>query len=322
MSTKTSIKRIALVAVSALGFGLLSVMPAKAAAGSAAGDDLTLYSGQTITITVTDADLTAADVIATLGVTVASSNPAVTLGAVTVGDGTGATDFTAAFTVTSTPGTLQSTNITVTYDEDQTGATSNDTATLSSVAVGATVTAISLAGPVRAGSGQAVNVLMQGSGVINNAAANTNVFQTTITAAGTATFTPAADAALTLSSSGVTIGTLAVNTAGSYSLVYAWDGGTNNDVADANEPQGTLTFTTTGVPTSFTLTPASASQAAGTAQEYVVTLLDANGAATQSVSGEFFPITADPSSATSAVSITNGVTGRNRILLRRRRIRK
>jgi hypothetical protein len=30
MSTKTSIKRIALVAVSALGFGLLSVMPAKA----------------------------------------------------------------------------------------------------------------------------------------------------------------------------------------------------------------------------------------------------------------------------------------------------
>jgi hypothetical protein len=32
MSTKTSIKRIALVAVSALGFGLLSVMPAKAAA--------------------------------------------------------------------------------------------------------------------------------------------------------------------------------------------------------------------------------------------------------------------------------------------------
>ena len=36
MSTKTSIKRIALVAVSALGFGLLSVMPAKAAL--AAGD--------------------------------------------------------------------------------------------------------------------------------------------------------------------------------------------------------------------------------------------------------------------------------------------
>ena len=33
MSTKTSIKRIALVAVSALGFGLLSVVPAKAAAG-------------------------------------------------------------------------------------------------------------------------------------------------------------------------------------------------------------------------------------------------------------------------------------------------
>jgi len=30
MSTKTSIKRIALVAVSALGFGLLSVMPANA----------------------------------------------------------------------------------------------------------------------------------------------------------------------------------------------------------------------------------------------------------------------------------------------------
>ena len=34
MSTKTSIKRLALVAVSALGFGLLSVVPAKAAAGT------------------------------------------------------------------------------------------------------------------------------------------------------------------------------------------------------------------------------------------------------------------------------------------------
>ena len=34
MSTKTSIKRIALVAVSALGFGLLSVLPAKAATAS------------------------------------------------------------------------------------------------------------------------------------------------------------------------------------------------------------------------------------------------------------------------------------------------
>jgi len=37
MSTKTSIKRIALVAVSALGFGLLSVMPAKAAGSSTVG---------------------------------------------------------------------------------------------------------------------------------------------------------------------------------------------------------------------------------------------------------------------------------------------
>ena len=37
MSTKTSIKRIALVAVSALGFGLLSVVPAKAAGSSTVG---------------------------------------------------------------------------------------------------------------------------------------------------------------------------------------------------------------------------------------------------------------------------------------------
>jgi hypothetical protein len=60
MSTKTSIKRIALVAVSALGFGLLSVVPAKAAAseytmalGTITPADGSAVVGATVTIPVT-----------------------------------------------------------------------------------------------------------------------------------------------------------------------------------------------------------------------------------------------------------------------------
>jgi hypothetical protein len=53
MSTKTSIKRVALVAVSALGFGLLSVVPAKAEASTL------LYSSTTGTIAATASTATA-----------------------------------------------------------------------------------------------------------------------------------------------------------------------------------------------------------------------------------------------------------------------
>ena len=72
MSTKTSIKRIALVAVSALGFGLLSVVPAKAAEATnaeVAGITLTaalantyaVNSAQTFTVGFTDNDVDATD---------------------------------------------------------------------------------------------------------------------------------------------------------------------------------------------------------------------------------------------------------------------
>jgi len=55
MSTKTSIKRIALVAVSALGFGLLSVVPAKAAVGNgviAAPSSINVVVGQQAVVPV------------------------------------------------------------------------------------------------------------------------------------------------------------------------------------------------------------------------------------------------------------------------------
>jgi hypothetical protein len=67
MSTKTSIKRIALVAVSALGFGLLSVVPAKAAelgstvtainAIAASANVATINNPQTVFVGITTAAL-------------------------------------------------------------------------------------------------------------------------------------------------------------------------------------------------------------------------------------------------------------------------
>jgi hypothetical protein len=79
MSTKTSIKRIALVAVSALGFGLLSVVPAKAATVSAvagfdvdhtgitATSDVAATSGEATVYTRTGQTVTIDDVAFTNG---------------------------------------------------------------------------------------------------------------------------------------------------------------------------------------------------------------------------------------------------------------
>jgi hypothetical protein len=42
MSTKTTFKRVALVTVAALGFGMLSVAPSSAAASSAGSDEVSI----------------------------------------------------------------------------------------------------------------------------------------------------------------------------------------------------------------------------------------------------------------------------------------
>ena len=79
MSTKTSIKRIALVAVSALGFGLLSVVPAKAAGSATVGSiyvsKYSIASGYSATFPGTSAAVSADGTAVTLvGGTYTSSN--------------------------------------------------------------------------------------------------------------------------------------------------------------------------------------------------------------------------------------------------------
>ena len=69
MSTKTSIKRIALVAVSALGFGLLSTMPAKAASG----DEGTYTVGGMTAATVTATPVVGTAVAVNFGINLTSN---------------------------------------------------------------------------------------------------------------------------------------------------------------------------------------------------------------------------------------------------------
>ncbi len=89
MSTKTSIKRIALVAVSALGFGLLSVMPAKAA----------------VDAEMDTAELTAVSLVAASGNTYATGSAQTFTASATLGGTREAgDDFTLKAIITSQPG--------------------------------------------------------------------------------------------------------------------------------------------------------------------------------------------------------------------------
>ncbi len=155
MSTKTSIKRIALVAVSALGFGLLSVMPAKAVdnAVTAVLDSTgTLSNTETATAlagannyVVVQVDQDATDptvVVATGGTLVNSSLAGTGTSSVVVSEGTGTVNINVP---TPTAGTITVKSYAITNGVQATTAASTVTITVLAAASGTVYSSSSVA---------------------------------------------------------------------------------------------------------------------------------------------------------------------------------
>ena len=319
---KTLKRKIALVAVAGLGFGLVSTVPAFAADGTlslqtGAGNaaDLNVYSGQPQAVMINDADIAAPNDAVAL--TAASSNANVT---VAIAKKTGATANQADYsvgkaeftlTLTSTPGSAQATTITFTYDNDGDAAAATPTTLAVDFIVGATFSAASLGGPIRPNSGQAVDIKLTGTGSLNQTATDGPrdakwLSISKPTGSATPVLTSIAFTDALSSTTAAKVGTISgIDTAGTYTGIVYYDA--NDDgAAAATEPQVLFTFTTAGGANAISATAALPSVGASVDTEIIVSLTSA-GALTQAINGEFITIVADPSSATSAVTLSNGL---------------
>lgn len=318
---KTLKRKIALVAVAALGSAGLAVVAAPAANAAFAAGTLTLsngsvkqYVGAPFFATVTPAgadDLTNGATVTHLRWNATAGVPAIGTPVVT-GGVAGNIVIPAVFAEVRA-----AQNLVATYDENGAVADADPvgagTATLANVEAIAAPTLAATVGAARVNSGQTVSVSVTGTNTILAAIPfkYANISKPTGANDLVLTDTLAADTNLSTATAATAVGTLvAPSAAGTYTGVVYQDTNANSTV-DPGEPSSYVSITTSGAPSSATLTPATESKAAGAAATYTLTLKDANGVTTQAAVGEFFTIAADPTSAVSLVTIVG--TGLNSI---------
>jgi hypothetical protein len=327
---KTLKRKIALVAVAAVGVGMLSAIPASAAitAGTTgvvtpatdgssryavtarvggAGTPATaisVYTGQTVRLNLATvgADTDTETVVLTGGANLTRVS--------TTGDVAGWYAQTNATTLTTTIATatgLTATGIasftagaTATAVNMQTG---TDAAVTNLTAITSSVTATN-SGPVRAASGQTANIMWSATAGQISPATTAPMVLTTLASpdASTVTYVAATGTLDLATSGGVSVGSIRVDKAGSYTLLSFWDMN-NNTTAESSEPQVIYTFATSGAAASIAV-QATQAAAAAQAKEFSVALLTGTGAATQAVANEFVSISAV--AATGTVTLTNG----------------
>jgi hypothetical protein len=272
MSTKTTFKRIALVAVAALGLGVLtSVAPASAASGAA-----TSISAGTVGPSRVGVNL---QVAITLGLptTLSGANETMTIGAKVISAPTGSTFNTISTAATATP-----------------------------VINGANEAGRTAAGNLVAGKIGWTSATANLSDVdgANEAADDTNVLASGADYLTAAAFvTDATYAAATNTTAGVVLN-ITADVAGTYTVLVhtsarAAAAGNANGAYAAGDTSTQITFTTGGTPTSVILTPVNASSTDGSNGSLIkVTLKDAAGAATVLGLNEGLALSDSSSSAT------------------------
>jgi len=251
MSTKTLRKRIALVAVSALGFGLLSVAPSNAAVTSIA---VTAQS-----VTRASASGTVALTITNTGVIDAVSNTeSYKAKATTVPTGSGieAGDI---FVENIEAGLADDTDSTLTIGRDYT-VTAGETGTLL---------------PTDEADTCAEDAATDVATVIDDSGTSGVNIGDTPTGTGDLDGSGARNGAETLCS----ITDDFVNTAGSYTF-FVWNDANDDNLVTAGEKSATVTFVVGGAPTSVTLTPTATSAVAEVKIGIQIFVTDASGRAT------------------------------------------
>jgi hypothetical protein len=252
MSTKTSIKRIALVAVSALGFGLLSVAPSSAAVTSisvTAPSVIRAGSSTSVALTVTNAG----DIAASAN-TEGYKAKATT---VPTGSGIEAGDI---FAEEIEAGIADDTDETLTLGRDF------------SVTAGVTGTELDTSGTDTCAADAATDVstVIDDSGVTGSNIGDTP--SGTGDVDGSAAIDANGETACAITDDFFTV-------AGSYTF-FVWNDANDDNLFDAGEKNATITFVVGGAPTSVSLTPTATSAVAGVKIGVKIYLTDASGRAT------------------------------------------
>ena len=328
---KTLKRKIALVAVAGLSAGLVSVAPAANAAFAGAttqgvaaastdgssryaviaknGDnvatEIAVFAGQTVTANLTAAAGANNDT-STFALTGGAVGALTLVSGAKYAQGAGADIKKIVYTGTAAATDTGKASFTANATDAATlTATGGTTATITTLtAISSSITA-SNSGPVRAASGQTANIMWSATaGQIKPTATNAPMVLTTLASpdASTVTYTPATGALDLATSGGVSVGSIRVDKAGSYTLLSFWDMNANG-TAESSEPQVIYTFATSAAATGIAV-QAAQSGAAAQAKEFSVALLTAANTATQAVANEFVSISAV--AATGTVTLTNG----------------
>jgi len=253
MSTKTLRKRIALVAVSALGFGLLSVAPSNAAVTSIAVTAQSVTraaSSATVDLTITNAGAIAA----------VSNTESYKAKATTVPTGSGieAGDI---FVENIEAGVADDTDSTLTIGRNYTVTAGETGTSLDTSDTGETCAA---------NAATDVDTAIDDSGT-----AGVNIGDTptgTGDANGDGDILDSGDSACAITDDYVTV-------AGSYTF-FVWNDANDDNLVTAGEKSATVTFVVGGAPTSVTLTPTATSAVAAVKIGIQIFVTDASGRAT------------------------------------------
>jgi len=318
---KTLKRKIALVAVAGLGFGLVSTVPAFAAItaggvlvpsadgsskyaalavnGGGFATSIAVYSGSTVNLNLS---VTGADGDTETTVLTGGGNLTVVSGAGIAGSGT------ATLTTTTNTGNLTRTGIVSFAAGTPTAVnmqTTTDAAITNLTAISSSISA-SNSGPVRAASGVTANVKWSATaGEIRPTATVAPMVYTSIAkpSGSNVTFSPATGLLDLATSGGATVGTIRVDVAGSYTGLMFWDMN-GNTTAESSEPQVIYTFNTSAAATQLDV-QAAQSAASTQAKEFSVALKAADGSLTQALPNEFVSISAV--AATGTVTLSDGV---------------
>jgi len=330
---KTLKRKIALVAVAAVGVGMLSAIPASAAIttattgviapstngssryaliakdGANSATEIAVYLGQTVALNTRfvasadagpDTETVSVDSGAAAAQTITETGANTALnGGATLVTYTNPTAAAAADDTSNLIGFVASADTDVV--NFQTGV---DVTVTQLTAITSSVTATN-SGPVRAASGQTANIMWSATaGQIKPTATNAPMVLTTLASpdASTVTYVAATGTLDLATSGGVSVGSVRVDKAGSYTLLSFWDMNANG-TAESSEPQVIYTFATSAAATNIAV-QAAQSAAAAQAKEFSVALLTAASTATQAVANEFVSISAV--AATGTVTLTNG----------------
>jgi len=333
---KTLKRKIALVAVAALGAGGLSIAVAPSAfaantdtvtgAGAAETNKDALYVGvpTAYTLTITDADDELVNNTATSALTAAATITAaltggggtITLGSVVVNATPGVANATITMTI-SCDTAVTNKDLVFTIDPDGAGPNTADTVTAAASGLQSldwfakpVVTAASLTGGMRVNANQNLAIQVVGSNTIKAGTQSgfvfvggpsggditTNSYDTD--GIGTA---EGADVALSATAAAVTgVFNASTDTAGTYQGVYYLDTDYSGSYT-VTDPQISMSIATVGAPATIKLTPTSTSIATSATTSVKVEILDAAGLATQLNGAELISVSANSGSVDDTV---------------------